>query len=263
LLDVRVFRIARFSAAAGAISVAFFTLFGFIFLVTQYFQFVRGYSTLSAGLHTLPFALFAAVTAPIGARLALRFGPRRVVSSGLAAMMAGFIMIGLCKADTPYFGLVLLSMAFIATGLALVTAPSTAAVMASLPKEKAGAGAAVNDTTREIGGTLGVAVLGSVFASVYAPKVADFLGGLPVPADALAAAKESMAAAIEVVSRAPVEVQAVVRDGVTAAFMDGMQLACFVAAGVAFIGAVVSFIALPDREEDEAPHPGEWAASEL
>jgi DHA2 family multidrug resistance protein-like MFS transporter len=77
LLEVRVFRIPRFSAAAGAISIAFFSLFGFIFLVTQYFQFVKGYSTLSAGVHTLPFAVFAGVTAPVGARLALRWGPRR------------------------------------------------------------------------------------------------------------------------------------------------------------------------------------------
>jgi hypothetical protein len=122
-------------------------------------------------------------------------------------LMIGFIIIGFCDADTAYFGPVVISMAFIATGLSLVTSPSTAAVMSSLPKEKAGAGAAVNDTTREIGGTLGVAVVGSVFASIYAPKIGEFLAKFPqVPAEAVTAAKASMAAAIVVASQAPTEV---------------------------------------------------------
>lgn len=259
LLDVRVFRIARFSAAAGAIAAAFFTLFGFIFIVTQYFQFVRGYSTLSAGLHTLPFAIFAAITAPNAARLALKFGPRRVVGAGLLTMMIGFIIIGFCDADTAYFGPVVISMAFIATGLSLVTSPSTAAVMSSLPKEKAGAGAAVNDTTREVGGTLGVAVVGSVFASVYAPKIGDFLSKFPqIPADALAAAKASMAAAIAVAAQAPSEVQELFKNSASDAFMQGMRLGCFVCAGVALVGSIAAFVFLPDLESEEAPHPGEW-----
>ena len=263
LLDVRVFRIARFSAAAGAISVAFFTLFGFIFIVTQYFQFVRGYSTLSAGVHTLPFAIFAGTTAPIAARLALRYGPRRVVGSGLMTMMVGFIIIGFCSADAAYFGPVIISMAFIATGLALVTSPSTAAVMSSLPKEKAGAGAAVNDTTREVGGTLGVAVVGSVFASLYAPKIGEFLSGFPqVPAEAVAAAKEAMAAAIAVAEQAPAEVQVMFRTAASDAFMSGMHVGCFVCAGVALAGSIAAWAFLPDREADEAPRPGEWASSE-
>ena len=259
LLDVRVFRIARFSAAAGSIAIAFFTLFGFIFIVTQYFQFVRGYSTLSAGLHTLPFAIFAAITAPNAARLALRFGPRRVVGTGLLTMMIGFIIIGFCDADTAYFGPVVISMAFIATGLSLVTSPSTAAVMSSLPKEKAGAGAAVNDTTREIGGTLGVAVVGSVFASVYAPKIGEFLAKFPqVPTEAVTAAKASMAAAIVVASQAPTEVQELFRTSASDAFMQGMRLGCFVCAGVALCGSIAAFVFLPDLESEEAPHPGEW-----
>ena len=90
MLDVTVFRNPRFSAASFSVAVAFFGLFGFIFLITQYFQFVRGYSTLESGLHTLPFAVAAGVTAPIAARLALRFGTTRVVAAGLASMSIGF-----------------------------------------------------------------------------------------------------------------------------------------------------------------------------
>src|SRR5262249_13095049 len=86
MLDVHLFKNPRFSAASPSVALAFFALFGFIFLVTQYFQFLRGYSALSAGVHTLPFAVAAGVMAPVGARFALRFGTRIAVASGLAAM---------------------------------------------------------------------------------------------------------------------------------------------------------------------------------
>jgi hypothetical protein len=175
-------------------------------------------------------------------------------------MMIGFIIIGFCDADAAYFGPVVISMAFIATGLSLVTSPSTAAVMSSLPKEKAGAGAAVNDTTREIGGTLGVAVVGSVFASIYAPKIGEFLAKFPqVPAEAVTAAKASMAAAIVVASQAPAEVKELFRTSASDAFMQGMHLGCFVCAGVALCGSIAAFVFLPDLESQEAPHPGEWS----
>jgi hypothetical protein len=242
-----VFRIPRFSAAAGSIAVAFFALFGFIFLATQYFQFVRGYSTLSAGVHTLPFAIFAGVTAPFAARLAMRFGPRRVIATGLLSMSIGLVIASTFTATTSYFGVVVWSMALMATGLSLVTSPATEAVMSSLPKEKAGAGAAVNDTTRELGGTLGVAVVGSVFASTYAPKIGEFLGRLPVPPEAVEAARDSVAAAIVVAGRAPQEAQASITAAAGSAFTDGMSVACLVAAGVTFLGSIVAFRLLPDR----------------
>jgi EmrB/QacA subfamily drug resistance transporter len=252
LIDVQVFRIPRFSAAAGAISIAFFALFGFIFLATQYFQFVKGYSTLSAGVHTLPFAVFAGVTAPIGARAALRWGPRRVVSGGLLLMAAGLLLASTLDAASAYWGPVIVSMAVLAVGLSLVTAPATEAVMGSLPKEKAGAGAAVNDTTRELGGTLGVAVVGSVFASAYGPRIGDYLSQFPVPADAVAAARESVAAAFQVAAQAPAEVQASFTRAASSAFVDGMSVGCLVAAGVALLGAVAAAVFLPGRvPEDE------------
>jgi DHA2 family multidrug resistance protein-like MFS transporter len=247
LLDVRIFKVARFSAAATAISLAFFALVGFIFLITQYFQFVKGYSTLSAGVHTLPFAIFAGVTAPIGARFALRWGPRRVVSGGLLLMTAGLLMASTFDEGSAYFGPIIVSMALLAMGLSLVTAPATEAVMSALPREKAGAGAAVNDTTRELGGTLGVAVVGSVFASVYGPKIGDFLGQFPVPPDAIASARESVAAALSVASQAPTELQDSFRHAAASAFVQGMSLGSLVAAGVAFVGAVAAALFLPGR----------------
>ena len=166
MLDVGVFKHARFTAGSLSVTVAFFGLFGFIFMVTQYFQLVRGYGTLSAGVHTVPFALFTGAAAPSSAKLAERFGTKRVVAAGLVMMAGGFFMSGSFAADTPY-AVVVVAMFFMGAGLGLVNAPATESIMGSLPPEKAGVGSAVNDTTRELGGTLGVAVVGSLFSSVY------------------------------------------------------------------------------------------------
>jgi MFS family permease len=248
LLDVRVFRNARLSAATGSIGIAFFVLFGFTFLVTQYFQFVRGYSTLSSGVHTLPFALGAGVTAPIAARLALKFGTKRIVSIGLTNMAIGLIIIGFCEAETAYFGPVIISMLFLANGLALVTSPATDAVMGELPREKAGVGSAVNDVSREVGGTLGVAISGSVFASLYGPKLGELLAKFNMPDEAVALAKESAGAGFAVAEMSPTpEAAAAVRLAVSEAFMHGFHTACFTGAGVALVGALFALKFLPAR----------------
>jgi len=248
LLDVRVFAVPRFSSGAASIAVAFFCLFGFIFLITQYFQFVKGYSTLSAGVHTLPFAIVAAVFTPLGAIAALRVGTRLVVGVGLALMAGGLVLAG--TSSTPqaaYFGPVVLSMVLLALGLSFVTAPATEAVMGSLAPEQVGAGAAVNNTTRELGGTLGVAVLGSVFASAYGPRTLHALAGYPVPASAREAARQSVAAALAVAGHAPGAVQPTIRTAVFGAFSSGLEAACLVGAGVAVLGAIGAFIFLPGR----------------
>jgi len=250
LLDVRVFAIPRFSAGAGSIAVAFFCLFGFIFVITQYFQFVKGYSTLSAGVHTLPFAIVAAVFTPVGAVLALKIGTRTVVGFGLAAMAAGLLVAGTNSTPSaPYFGPVLVSMILLALGLSFITAPATEAVMGSLRPEQVGAGAAVNNTTRELGGTLGVAVVGSVFASAYGPRILHSLAPYPVPSAAKTAASQSVAAALVVAGRAPATVAPILKSAALDAFTSGLRQGCFVAAGVAIVGAVVAVLLLPGRSE--------------
>jgi len=248
LLDVRVFAVPRFTSGAVSIAVAFFCLFGFIFVITQYFQFVKGYSTLSAGVHTLPFAIVAAVFTPIGAVLALRIGTRLVVGAGLLLMGGGLVLAGLTSTpQAAYFGPVITAMVLLALGLSFVTAPATEAVMGSLAPEQVGAGAAVNNTTRELGGTLGVAVLGSVFASAYGPRILHALAGYPVPAPAREAARQSVAAALAVVGHAPVAAQATIRAAVFGAFDSGLEAACMAGAGVAVVGALCAFVLLPGR----------------
>ena len=256
MLDVSVFANPRFSAASLAVATAFFGLFGFIFLVTQYFQVVRGYDTLSAGVHTLPFAVTAGVVAPISARLALRFGTKRVVGTGLLSMSVGFLIASTNDATSSYWLEVVPAMVFMAGGLGLTTAPATEAIMGSLPVDKAGVGSAVNDTTREIGGTLGVAVVGSVFSSLYGPDVAASLSRLGAPPEAAAIARESVVAAAEVARRAPEAVRPAILEAASDAFLHGMAAGCRVAALATFAGAVVAFVALPARAAEPVDAPG-------
>jgi EmrB/QacA subfamily drug resistance transporter len=248
LLDVSLFANRRFSAAAGAIAVAFFGLFGFIFLVTQYFQAVKGYSTLAAGVRTLPFALVIGALAPVAVRVAQRFGTTVVVSGGLVLMSGGFALAGTSHVDSAYFGRILLSMVLMAAGLGLISGPATEAIMGALPLHQAGAGSAVNDTTRELGGTLGVAVLGSVLASIYGSRVASALDGLPLPAREIARSSVMGGVHVGAASGRPQLV-----DAVRHAFLSGFSTASYVAAAATLVGAGLVAIALPARARTVAP----------
>ena len=253
LLDVRVFLIKRFTGGALAISVAFFSLFGFIFLITQYFQFVKGYSTLSAGVHTLPFAVVAAVVTPLAAVVALRIGARVVVTAGLLFMASGLVVSAFnSEANTAYWGPIVAAMVLLALGLSSITAPATEAVMGAVPDEQRGAAAGVNNTTRELGGTLGVAVFGSIFASAYTPKIISAFRPLPIPAGPKAESHQSVAAALAVIHRAPQAVRPALDTIVFHAFHSGLFVACVAGAGVAVVGAAAAFKLLPGREREGA-----------
>jgi len=252
LLDVTFFRNARFSAATGSIGLAFLSLFGFTFLVTQYFQFVRGYDPLESGLRTVPFAVGAGITAPLAARAALRWGTTRVVAAGLFNMSVGFLIVSRIDADTAYWGPIVISMLLIANGLSLVTSPSTEAVMGSVPRERAGVASAVNDISRELGGTLGVAITGSIFISLYTPRIADTFRAVPGLVDALPPgvfeqAQDSVGAAYSVAQSSPGVVQPQVIDAVSESFMHGFGTACLVVSAVAFVGSLLALRFLPAR----------------
>ena len=203
-------------------------------------------------MHTLPFAVAIGITSPLSARLALRIGTKIVVAGGLTVMGAGFVVASTNGTDTPYWGPVVIAMVLIAVGLGLATAPATESIMGSLPPEKAGVGSAVNDTTRELGGTLGVAVLGSVFSSVYGPSLADKLQGLPVPGPALSAAKDSVGATFAVAQRAGADGGPIIVQAARTAFVDGLHAASLVAAAVVIVGAVLAAAFLPARARSRA-----------
>ena len=180
MLDVRLFRNPRFTAASASIALAFFGLFGFIFLITQYFQVVRGYDPLRAGVATLPFAIVTGALSPV-AITADEAGraPRLVVTGGPAADERRLRWSRpTTRIDAAYWGRIIIAMALMAAGLGLTASPATEAIMGALPPDKAGAGSAVNDTTRELGGTLGVAIVGSVLSSAYGSHVVSALTGL-------------------------------------------------------------------------------------
>jgi EmrB/QacA subfamily drug resistance transporter len=252
MLDVSLFTNLRFSAASGAVTVAFFALFGFIFLITMYFQFLHGYSPLSTGVRLLPVAFSLGAASAIGPQLAVRFGNKAVVATGLALMAVGFAWISRSSIHTTYLEMVG-QMLVTAGGLGLATAPATEAIMGVVPKEKAGVGSAVNDATRELGGTLGVAVIGSVFASLYIHAIQTSHAASVIPAALLARSKESVGAALLGARQlAPSNPHAanLLTAAAHHAFFRGFAMGCIVAAGVAVAGAAFVALFLPARPTD-------------
>jgi EmrB/QacA subfamily drug resistance transporter len=199
MLNLRFFRNPRFTAATTTITMIFFVMFGTFFVLTQYLQSVLGYSPLEAGVRVLPWAAAYMVSAPLSARLVERWGQRRVVSTGLAVVAAGLAMLSRSTVHGDY-ALLVLSLVVTAGGMGMTTAPSTGAIMVSLPLDKAGVGSAVNDTTRELGGALGVAVFGSVLASRYHVGITNHLAGLPQTAHV---ATSSLGAALQTANTFP------------------------------------------------------------
>jgi EmrB/QacA subfamily drug resistance transporter len=245
MLDVNLFRERAFSGASGAVTVAFFALFGFIFLITQYMQFVRGWGTLSTGARILPVAISIGIASVVGARLAGRLGTRVIVVSGLLLFGSAFLWISQTAAvDTPY-GVIVVQMLMMGTGLGLTTAPATESILSVLPPAKAGVGSAVNDATREAGGTLGVAIIGSVYSSIYVGLLAHG-SAHSLPAPVLQKAEESVGAGVTVAAHLPAAYHEPVLGAVQQAFMGGLHTGSLVAAGVCALGAVGA-TALPGR----------------
>jgi EmrB/QacA subfamily drug resistance transporter len=253
MLDIRLFANARFSAASGAIALAFFGLFGFIFLITQYFQLVRGYDPLKAGVATLPFAVVTAVMSPTAIAVMKQLGTKIVVASGLLIMSAGFAVAATLSPGSAYWGPVIASMTLMAAGLALTTSPATDAIMGALPPAKAGAGSAVNDTTRELGGALGVAVIGSVMASVYRTRVLASLVHLGVPVAVVAAVRQSVAAGLAVAAHLPPALRSAAAAVTRQAFTDGMSAGSIVAAVATAAAAACATLFLPARAGQPRP----------
>jgi EmrB/QacA subfamily drug resistance transporter len=263
MLDVTIFENLRFTAAALSITFAFFALFGFIFLITQYFQFVKGYEPFSAGIRLLPFATCTAVLSIAGSRLAVAIGTKLVVAGGLLMFAVGFAWTSTVDADTAYVTMAL-QMVLMGSGLGLTSAPATEAIMGVVPKAKAGIGSAVNDATRELGGTLGVAVVGSVALSLYR----DAFDGSSLPASALEPARESIGAAIltsgRIAESGDPGAASALANAAQSGFLDGLQAGCLVAAGVSVVGAILVLLWLPAHPgvaEDDAREAGVAAAT--
>jgi EmrB/QacA subfamily drug resistance transporter len=261
MLDVSVFANRRFSGGSLAVTAGFLTLFGFIFVITQYFQFIKSYSAFETGVRLLPVAISIAVASIVGPRIVERIGTTTVVVAGLAIFAAGLAWASTADAATPYLEIAT-QMLMLGGGLGLTTAPATESIMGSLSADKAGVGSAVNDTTRELGGTLGVAIVGSVFASVYSGRLGGSAAVSALPEQVRATMQRSMAAAQQVVAQLPPPAIPDVRAAVNTAFLDGLQIGSLVSAGIAAAAAVVVAVLLPARAKQPVPVTAEQAVSE-
>ena len=249
MLNLRYFLDPRFGVAAGVITLVFFAMFGFFFLLTQYFQLVLGYDPLEAGLRQLPFAAVMILCAPQSPRLAARFGVNRVVAAGLLGVSGSMALFTLAQVDTSYIALLPVMMTM-AAGMSLTIPSMTGSIMSAVPLGKAGVGSATNDTTRELGGALGVAVLGSLVAGRYDTRLSTTLKSLP--ADVQDRARESLAGALQVAREVGGPVAGHVADEARAAYVSGMHLAAIVAAAVCAVATAFVYRKLPSAN----PHTG-------
>src|SRR5260370_22050357 len=263
MLDVRLFRNMRFSAASGAVTVSFFTLFGFIFLMTQYFQFIRGYGPLSTGVHLLPVALSVGVGSVAGTQLAVRAGTKLVVAGGLVAMAAFYGWVAAVTSATTSYGIIAVQMVLYGLGMGLTSAPATESIMGAVSRRHAGVGSAVNDSTRLLGGTLGVAVIGSVYASLYRSRLT---AGLPadLPGRISAIAHQSVGAAFAVSGQVTAAGHAALGQAIqhasSDAFLRGLSIGCVVAGLVAAAGAILAVLFLPAQPASPAAGQAELPA---
>jgi EmrB/QacA subfamily drug resistance transporter len=263
MLDVRLFRNPRFTAASGSITIAFFCLAGFTFLVTQYFQFIKSYSPLGTGVRLLPVASSIAIAAIVGTKLAVRIGNKAVVASGLALWGVALLWISTVSASTSYIEIVG-QMILGGGGLGLITAPATEAILGAVPTEKAGVGSAVNDATRLFGAALGVAVIGSVAATLYGTRLGTTIPP-DVPLQAATAAKGSIGGALVAAQGLQDAGLAGSAQSLTAAavdaFLHSLAGSLRLAGAIALGGSVMAAALLPSRPQapTEAIVPNELA----
>ncbi|QIQ01888.1 MFS transporter [Streptomyces liangshanensis] len=248
MLDVRLFRDLRFTAASVSVTISFFTLFGFIFLITQYFQFIRSYSPLSTGVHLLPVAVSVAIGSTLGTRLAVRVGTKVIVTVGLALQALFYFWVASDISPTLSYGIIAGQMIVFGLGMGLTSAPATESIMGAVAGDQAGVGSAVNDSTRLLGGTLGVAIIGSVYATQYDARLTSTLPA-SVPPELSDLAHQSVGAAFGVSGQLAAHGQAAlggaVRHAATGAFDHGLTIGCLVAAFVAVAGALFAGVYLP------------------
>ncbi|MGX1474111.1 UNVERIFIED_CONTAM: EmrB/QacA subfamily drug resistance transporter [Streptomyces canus] len=242
-IDVTYFKNKVFSAAIGAIGLVFFALMGVTFFSVFYTQSVRGYSPLQTGLLMLPLAAAQLIFAPRARLVVDRFGNRATTTGGMLLIAAMLVAFAALEADTPIW---LLEVIFflMGTGMAHIMTPTSVVIMQALPREKAGSASALSNTFRQVGGALGIAVLGSVLSTAYRNSIESHLGA--VPAGVRHTAGESIEATLGVAAKLGPRGDALVGPA-NDAFLHAMHVTALCGAGVALIGAVVVALFLPGR----------------
>jgi EmrB/QacA subfamily drug resistance transporter len=243
MLDLRFFANPRFSAASATITLISFALYGSTFLLTQYFQFVLRYSPLKSGMMTSPVAIGLMIGAPQAPKLVERLGTTKVVVTGLIVVAAALA----CYASDTLMSSVVIGLGIrglFGLGMGLTSAPVTESIMGSLPVNRAGVGSAVNDTTRQTGGALGVAVIGSVFAARYHASITGLSAFSPSVARA---AHESIGTALTQVPKLPPAQGALLVKLADHAYISAMRPAFAMASAVVVLSIFVAAKFLPAR----------------
>lgn len=240
MLDLAYFSKRPFSMGAFGITFLFFSMFSMFFGLTQYLQFVKGYSALEAGVRGLPFAFTMILVAPRSVTIGTRVGTKRMVLGGVLSTVCGLLLLSLSSIDTPYWRIAI-ALVVVAVGPALAMPTLTGQILSSVPIEKSGVGSAVNDTTREVGGAMGIAVIGTVISSVYRSRLDEALTTLP--ADVAAEAGDSAGKAFGVAGQLAAQGQQEAASGLITAvrtsFAGGFQVGMRASAAILFAALVV------------------------
>jgi len=256
MLDLRLFANPRFTAASLAVTALYFCLFGVIFFQTQQLQFVLGYDPLGAGLRSVPFAVVLLVVANTTPGIVRWAGTRAVVASGLAVVAVAMLGRAGFTAHTGYLPILVTQCVF-AVGMGLTIAPATASIMGAVPPDRAGVGSAINDTTRQVGGALGVAIMGSVGASLYRHNATHALARTHLPTSVSAQALDSVGSALTAAHQLPPVLAHTVSSAASHAFIRGLDIASLVGFGVAVGGVLVAWRFLPAGMTSGAPPTAE------
>jgi len=251
MLDMHFFTNPRFSAASGAITLVFLSLYGTLFLITQYLQSVLGFSTVKAGAVLVPSAVVIMTFAPLSTVWVRMLGNKIVVTAGLVMVAASMALFVTFQPSSSAFVVIAATM-LMGLGMANVMAPCTDSIMGSLPRAKAGVGSAVNDTTRQMGGAVGVAVFGSIMASHFTSSVSGKLQGV-LPQPLLGAVRNNVGQAIGISHQSSTSPTVAAQIGRAAreSFVGGLHIIGLVAAGVALLAAVGIVLFLPARPRDD------------
>jgi EmrB/QacA subfamily drug resistance transporter len=251
MLDLKLFKDRRFAVASGGITLTFFALFGTFYMMTQYLQFVLDYTPLEAAVRLVPVSVVLMAVAPQTPKLVGRFGADRVASTGLGLVALALALTATFTTHTPYWYL-LITIVLLGGGMAMTMTPMTTQLMSAVPRDRAGIGSAMNDTTRELGGALGVAVLGSLVTSQYTSGVSGVAAQFPAQLqDTIEASIGGVHGLIDQ-GAIPAELASGLLTTAKQAFVDGFGLAATVGAVIVFATAIAVRRLLPSDRRNSA-----------
>lgn len=250
LLNVRFFKIPEFTSGVISIAIGFFALYGLLYVLTIYIQSVLAYSPLQAGVALLPFAIVLLVGSPLVPDIVNRLGRRTVVAGGLVVTGAGMLVFTMVRTTTSY-SLILAGMFLVSAGMTLAQVPSSDAIMGSIPREKAGEGSATNAAIRQIGSSLGIALIGGISQLGYQSSLVKTAAYQALSGSSAQAAKASINGALEVSSKMG-DSGVPLAEAAKSAFVRGLDVSMLLTAAIALAGAVIAVILIPGKKGKRA-----------